>query len=74
MMSVGSIERSVRTCVFDHPESERMVERVRVTYPVGESGYGCERDLKGLYGWLQSEAATMTRRAAVRYHMTWHGR
>lgn len=31
-----------------------MAERVRVTDPDGECGYGCDNDLRGLYGCLRN--------------------
>jgi len=34
-----------------------MVERVRVTEPDGECGYGWVNDLRGLYGWLRNKVS-----------------
>jgi len=50
--TASDLRAQYENCVFDHPESASTVERVRVTWPVGEGGYGCDKDFKGLYGCL----------------------
>ena len=41
--------------MFDQPDSERTVERLNVTCPVGARSYAWESVFKGLYGWLSRE-------------------
>ena len=43
--------------MFDHPDSDSTVVRLRVTWPDGAASYACESVLSGLYGCLANPKA-----------------